>query len=172
MLHGVRMTAGPSRPTPRDDTRVEVPLPETDGPESDAAIDVQASHFRRARRARSTEVAEDYVELIADLLDASGEARAVDIARRIGVSHPTVVKTIGRLKREGLVISRPYRGIFLTELGREMAERSRSRHHIVVAFLLAVGVDEATAHSDAEGIEHHCSAATLAAFARWVDRAG
>jgi len=39
----------------------------------------------------------------------------------------------------------------------------------VVDFLLAIGVDEATAHQDAEGIEHHVSDATLAAMARFLD---
>lgn len=61
------------------------------------------------------EMAEDYVELIADLIDAPGEARAADIARRLGVPHPAVVKAIGRLQKDGLVESLPYRSIFLTE---------------------------------------------------------
>ena len=33
---------------------------------------------------------EDYTELIADLIAANGEARTTDIARRLGVAHPTV----------------------------------------------------------------------------------
>ena len=62
----------------------------------------------------------------------------------------------------------PYRSVFLTEAGRRIAEESRRRHHIVVALLRAVGVSEATAWADAEGIEHHCSKETLAAFDRFV----
>ena len=53
--------------------------------------DQRAENFRQSRRARKTEIAEDYVELIADLIDGGGEARAVDIARGLGVSHATVV---------------------------------------------------------------------------------
>lgn len=134
-----------------------------------APLDQQAANFRHARRARSTEVAEDYVELIADLIDSGGEARAVDIARRLGVSHATVIKTIGRLQRDGLVETKPYRAVFLTGEGRRIAEWSRRRHELVVRFLLAIGVSEATAHADAEGLEHHASAETLAAFARVVE---
>ena len=128
----------------------------------------QAANFQRVREAHQTEVAEDYVELIADLIDTTGEARAADIARRLGVAHPTVVKTIARLRREGLVETLPYRSIFLTEAGRAMAEQSRRRHKVVVGFLKAIGVSEETAQRDAEGIEHHVSEETLAAFERMI----
>ncbi len=129
---------------------------------------MQASRFSAARQARSTERAEDYVELIADLLESSGAARTVDIARRLGVSHATVVKALARLKREDLVTSKPYRGVFLTETGRALAERVRARHRLVVELLLAVGVPLNDAEADAEGIEHHVSENTLAAFSRFL----
>lgn len=132
------------------------------------ASDHQAENFRRTRLARKSEIAEDYVELIADLLDSDGEARAVDIARKLGVSHATVIKTIGRLQRDGLVITKPYRAIFLTDEGRRIAEWSRWRHDIVVRFLLKIGVSTERAHADAEGIEHYVSAETLAAFERVI----
>jgi hypothetical protein len=73
----------------------------------------QARRFGKTRSAQSTALHEDYVELIADLLE--GEARPTDIARRLGVSHATAIKTIARLKRAGLATARPYRGVFLTE---------------------------------------------------------
>jgi DtxR family manganese transport transcriptional regulator len=60
---------------------------------------IQARRFGKARSAKSTALLEDYVELIADLLASTGEARPTDIARRLGVSHVTAVKTISRLKR-------------------------------------------------------------------------
>jgi DtxR family manganese transport transcriptional regulator len=130
--------------------------------------DRQASHFRRARLARETEIVEDYVELVADLIDEQGEARSVDIAKRLGVTGATVNKMIARLKQMELVTTEPYRSVFLTEEGRQMAEASRARHHIVVQFLQAVGVDEETAWADAEGMEHRCSPETLAAFEAFV----
>lgn len=128
----------------------------------------QALRFGKARSERSTALLEDYVELIADLLASNGEARAVDIARRLGVTHTTAVKSVARLKREGLVTSRPYRGIFLTEAGQVLAERVRARHRLVVDLLRAVGVPAEAAESDAEGMEHHASEATLEAFARFL----
>ncbi len=126
----------------------------------------QAASFDQTRRARQSEIAEDYVELIADLIAAQGEARLVEIAERMGVTHATVNKTIARLQREGLVTTKPYRSIFLTEAGSELAERSRRRHRIVLDFLKAIGVSPDTAEFDAEGIEHHVSEETLAAFER------
>jgi DtxR family manganese transport transcriptional regulator len=132
----------------------------------------QASRFSRARTARSASTLEDYTEVIADLIAANGEARMVDIARRLGVAHPTVSKTIARLKREGLATARPYRGIFLTEAGVAMAKSARQRHRVVVELLLAVGAPREAAEADAEGIEHYVSAATLRAFEAFLREGG
>jgi DtxR family manganese transport transcriptional regulator len=131
--------------------------------------DDQAARFARQREADRTAVAEDYVELIADLLRAEGEARAVDLARRMGVSQATVANTINRLQRDGLVETRPYRGLFLTEAGTALAARAKARHELVVRFLIAVGLDPETAEADAEGLEHHASEKALTAFARFLE---
>ena len=69
----------------------------------------------------------------------------------------TAIKTISRLKREGLATGRPYRGVFLTEAGQALAERMRARHRLVVNILVALGVSTEIAEADAEGIEHHVS---------------
>ncbi len=132
----------------------------------------QAASFDRIRTDHRSEIAEDYVELIADLIAAKGEARAVDLADRLGVSHATVNNTVTRLVREGLVETEPYRSIFLTDDGRELAERVKRRHRLVVAFLEAIGVDRATAHQDAEGIEHHVSEQTLHCMERFLAERG
>ena len=130
----------------------------------------RAAAFRRMREAHRTEMAEDYVELIGDLIAATGEARLTDLAENIGVSHATATKVVQRLQRAGLVQTRPYRSIFLTESGEAIAEASRSRHKAVHDFLRALGIDEMTAEADAEGIEHHVSEQTLAAFIRLTER--
>ena len=129
----------------------------------------QAIGFRQARDARRNELIEDYVELIADLIDERGEARQVDIAAHLGVAQPTVVKMLKRLAQEGFVTQRPYRGVFLTDVGRQLAERCRERHRIVESFLRALGISEETARRDAEGIEHHVSPETLKAFERFCE---
>ncbi len=123
-------------------------------------------HPRRTREEHSQEIAQDYVEIIAELIAATGEARVIDLARRLGVTHVTVARTIQRLQREGLVTSLPYRSIFLTASGSKLSEESRSRHEIVVEFLESLGVPAPVAESDAEGIEHHVSVETLQAFVK------
>lgn len=130
----------------------------------------QARRFEKMRAARSQAMFEDYVELIDDLVRTTGEARPIDIARRLGVSHPTVVKAVGRLKREGLAVSRPYRGVFVTPEGAALAESVRARHRLVVDALVALGVPEDVAQQDAEGLEHHVSEITLKAFAAFLER--
>ena len=130
----------------------------------------QAENFRRLRRDHAGEIAQDYAEAIADLGVAVGEARVVDLARRLGVTHVTVNRTLARLKRAGYVNTRPYRAIFLTDAGRKLAEESKRRHETVVAFLQALGVSKKAAQMDAEGIEHHVSPETLAAFERLLKK--
>lgn len=139
--------------------------------EEDQAANPHAERFRRVRDAHQTELAEDYVELIADLIEQTGEARVVDLAARLGVTNATVNNTIQRLQRDGLVTSKPYRSIFLTKQGQALAATARERHRIVRDFLVALGVDPATADADAEGIEHHVSDATLDAFRSYLRKA-
>lgn len=131
----------------------------------------QAEGLRSTRDAHAREIAEDYVEAIADLTETVGEARVTDLARRLGVTHVTVNRTVSRLQQAGYVTSQPYRAIFLTETGRKLAAVSKRRHETVVRFLRTVGVPEAAAQRDAEGIEHHVSPETLAAFERALARA-
>lgn len=142
-------------------------IPATGGDSRRVSSEV-AEAFRQTRRDHATEVAEDYVELIDDLIRACGEARPVDIAKRLGVSHVTVNQTVGRLQRLGLVRKEPYRSVFLTERGSQLAAACRRRHRIVLEFLCAIGVPEEQAGIDAEGVEHHISSTTLQAMAEFL----
>jgi DtxR family manganese transport transcriptional regulator len=108
--------------------------------------------------------------MLAELIDRTGEARLTDLARGLGVTHVTANRTLKRLQRDGLVTTEPYRSIFLTADGRHLARESRDRHDLVARFLTALGVPAAVAESDAEGIEHHVSRETLAAFVRHLRR--
>lgn len=139
---------------------------------SESSEPAQAERFSHARTAQSQALLEDYTEMIDDLIRETGEARITDIARQMGVAHPTATKAVARLKREGLAVSRPYRGVFLTEAGAEMAGRVRERHRVVVDLLVALGVPAEAAEIDAEGIEHHVSAETLGAFERFLKARG
>ena len=117
--------------------------------------------FNKVRNAHKTENTEDYLELIAELLNSKGEARIVEIASNLGIAQATANKTIKRLQKQGYVQREPYRSIFLTLKGQKIASQSKKRHNIVYTFLMNLGIDNKTASADAEGIEHHVSEKTL-----------
>ena len=117
--------------------------------------------FKKVRDAHKTENTEDYLEIIADLLNAKGEARIVDIAEKLGIAQATANKTVQRLQGQGYVNKEPYRSIFLTLKGQKIASTSKKRHIVVLTFLQNLGLDSKTAEADAEGIEHHVSDKTL-----------
>ena len=134
---------------------------------NDDDLEFNSNRFEQVRNARNSETAEDYTEMIADLIRNAGEARAVDLAKHFGVTGPTVNSIIRRLVRDGLVVSKPYRSIFLTDKGQILADYCKKRHEIVYDFLIKIGVNSDIAKNDAEGLEHHVSAETLSVFEKY-----
>ena len=98
--------------------------------------------FKKVRDAHRTENTEDYLEIIADLLNVKGEARIVDIASKLDIAQATANKTIQRLQNQGFVKKEPYRSIFLTLKGQQVASISKKRHIIVLTFLKNLGLDQ------------------------------
>ena len=131
----------------------------------------RSERFSRTREQHATEMAEDYVEAVQELIDSKGECRVQELARHFDVSHVTVSRTVGRLQKDGLLETAPYKPITLTTKGRKLADRVRKRHEVVLEFLLALGVDKKTAQIDSEGIEHHVSEKTLAAMKKFLKQA-
>ena len=115
--------------------------------------------------------AEDYVEVVYELILEKGYARIVDIGAHLHVSSPTATKMVQKLADDGLVVYERYRGIALTSRGEDLAKRLRERHSIVMDLLRLLDVDEATAHRVTEGIEHHLDAGTLDRLERLVAHA-
>ncbi len=130
------------------------------------------NRFAKVRADHSRETAQDYVEAVADILYRHGECRVKDLANHMGVSHVTVSRIITRLQQEDLVETEPYRPIRLTPRGEQMAAVSRRRHETVLGFLLTLGVPDADARRDAEGIEHHVGVKTLERMAVFVRKHG
>lgn len=110
---------------------------------------LQAENLRRTRSEHAREVAEDYVEAIADLVSESGEARVVDLAEAAGRDARDRQPHGVRLKRAGYVNTQPYRAIFLTDTGRHLATTCKNRHDTIVAFLCSLGIPVAVAERDA-----------------------
>lgn len=120
--------------------------------------------FQSNRLHRSLVIAEDYTELIADLIADKGEARIRDISNEMGVSHVTALRTVRRLQTEGYLTAEPHTSIVLTKKGQKLAADSKKRHEVLFRFLVAIGVPEDIAHIDAEGIEHFLSSQTFQAL--------
>src|SRR5699024_5852422 len=133
------------------------------------APEIHPRQYGNVRPAHDAELIQDYVQLIARLITGKGAARAGELAQRMGAAQATVGKMIRRLTDAGLVLTEPYRSIFLTDAGQRMAQASRRRHLVVLQFLRALGVSESIARQDAEGVEHHVSEETLEAMRRFTE---
>ncbi|MAT81803.1 MAG: transcriptional regulator MntR [Phycisphaerae bacterium] len=129
----------------------------------------RANQFAKTRTDHASETAEDYVEAIEDILTAQPSCRVKDLSERMDVSHVTVTRILQRLTNEGLVAKEPYGPVSLTPIGKRMAKASRRRHELLLEFLLALGVPEADAVRDTEGMEHHVSESTLKCMRRYLD---
>ena len=129
---------------------------------------IKRRQFLAMRRAHSLEAAEDYTELIADLIARFGAARTCDIAAAMGISHVTALRTVQRLQREGYVVTAPREPISLTAKGHRTAAAARRRHELLVRFFVSIGVPLEAAQVDAEGAEHHISGITLECIERFL----
>ncbi len=127
------------------------------------------AHAHRPSPREQTPRKEDYVEMIYELIREKGYAKPVDIASHLHVTAPTVTGMLDRLREEQLLVHEKYGGIVLTEKGKSMAETLGQRHALLVNFLRLIGVEEATAQKDTEGLEHYVAPPTLELLARLVE---
>ncbi len=121
----------------------------------------KAKQFKALRKQHSLESAEDYTELIHELIEKNGEARTGVIAKELGISHVTALRTIKRLQEQGYVTTARQKPVELTTKGKKLALYSKEKHEILLEFLVKLGVPKKVADIDVEGIEHHVSKITL-----------
>jgi DtxR family manganese transport transcriptional regulator len=128
----------------------------------------RARPFRATRKQHVNEAAEDYTELVADLIEKNGEARTGTIAEHLGISHVTALRTIRRLQSEGFLQTSPHQPVDLTKKGEALAAHCKRRHILLLEFFIRIGVPEEVAEIDVEGLEHHISETSLAAIERFL----
>jgi Mn-dependent DtxR family transcriptional regulator len=114
-----------------------------------------------AKKEDRTDRMEDYLEVIYELVEQKGYATTVDISTYLNVSSPSVTKMTQRLDETGYLKYEKYRGIRLTDEGVRIAQNIRNSHGLLAEFFKMIGVDEESANSDAEGIEHHLHPETI-----------
>jgi DtxR family manganese transport transcriptional regulator len=114
---------------------------------------------------------EDYLEVVYELIQRKGYARSSDIAEQLDVKSASVTSMLQKLHGMGLIVYERYRGLTLTSSGERLARSVQQKHLTILKFLGILGVEEKTAKSDAEGIEHHVHKNTIARIRRFVDYA-
>ena len=100
---------------------------------------------------------EDYLEAILMLQKKLGMVRSVDVARHLDVSKPSVCHAVSTLKAGGFLTMDENSFLFLTDVGREVAEQTYEKHCFFTRQLVAAGVDPQTAEREACRMEHTIS---------------
>lgn len=116
------------------------------------------------------ESAEDYLETILKLHRKNGAVRSIDIVNELGYSKPSVSVAMKKLREGGYILMDEDGFIRLTASGEEVAIRVYTRHQLLTAFLVSLGVSEETAAEDACRIEHDISAETFGKIKEYMEK--
>lgn len=101
---------------------------------------------------------EDYLKAIYQLSEAGSPATTTGIAEALALTAPSVSGMVKRLADAGLLEHLPYKGVTLTEAGRQEALRMLRRHRLIEAYLVSfLGYGWDTVHDEAERLEHAVS---------------
>lgn len=101
---------------------------------------------------------EDYLKAIYRLSLKASPVATADIAHALDLSAPSVSEMVKRLSEQGLLEHVPYRGVELTDLGRQAALGMLRRHRILETYLVEkLGFTWDSVHPEAERLEHAAS---------------
>jgi len=129
---------------------------------------IRSAHNEKKENELRTDRMEDYLEVIYELIQQKGYATTADISKYLNVSSPSVTKMVKKLDENRYLVYEKYRGLSLTTEGIHIAKNIQEKHSLFVEFLKIIGVDDETAHIDAEGIEHHLHPLTIRKLERFI----
>jgi len=112
------------------------------------------------------ESAEDYLEAMLMMQEKNGFIRSVDIAKKLGVTKPSVSYAVKQLRENGYISMDKEGHITLRKSGMEIASRIYKRHVLLTKYLEHIGVDPKVAEADACKMEHDMSEETFEAICR------
>jgi len=112
---------------------------------------------------------EDYLEKILQISQKKDTVHAIDIAREMSFSKPSVSVAMNKLKEQGYIEINDKGEISLTKQGLVIAEKTLEKHIILTNMLIYLGVDEETAKEDACRMEHDISDKTWEAIKKHVE---
>lgn len=102
--------------------------------------------------------AEDYLRAIFKLEEPGAGVTTSAIATAMGVSAPSATSMVKKLDTLRLIEHAPYRGVRLTERGREVALELTRHHRLLELFLVErLGIPMEAAHAEADRLEHALS---------------
>lgn len=105
---------------------------------------------------------EEYLETMYLLYKNKGIIRVKDVAKAMNVKPPSVVDALKKLAEKGLVEYEKYDKILLTERGKEIAEKTYSKHVLLTQFFVDIlGIPPEIAEKDACQFEHYVSQITV-----------
>src|SRR5699024_9250846 len=104
---------------------------------------------------------QDYLKELFDHEERSGVNLPLalgDLAAALDQKLPTASEAVKRLAAKDLVVHERYRGVTLTDLGRDMARQVARRHRLLESFLVTtLGYTWDEVHEEADVLEHACS---------------
>ena len=127
---------------------------------------IKAAH--RTKKVSSTTREEDYLEVIAELVELKGYATTLDISRFMNVSPPSVTKMLQKLDEKKYLEYEKYHGINLTNKGKQVADTIRRKHSTLLEFFEVLNVGRGIANQDTEGLEHHLNAKTIRQLKKYI----
>ena len=81
-----------------------------------------------------------------------------DLAAALNQKLPTASEAVKRLAAKELVVHERYRGVTLTELGRDLSRQVARRHRLLETFLVeTLGYTWDEVHDEADVLEHACT---------------
>ena len=123
---------------------------------------------RKTKKISSTTSEEDYLEVIAELVELKGYATTLDISRFMNVSPPSVTKMLQKLDEKKYLEYEKYHGINLTAIGRQVADTIRKKHSTLLEFFEILDVGKDIANQDTEGLEHHLNDKTIRKLRKFI----
>ena len=127
---------------------------------------IKAAH--KTKKTSSTTSEEDYLEVIAELVELKGYATTLDISRFMNVSPPSVTKMLQKLDEKKYLEYEKYHGINLTSIGKQVADTIRRKHSILLEFFEILNVGKGIANQDTEGLEHHLNDKTIRQLRKFI----
>ena len=127
---------------------------------------IKAAH--KIKKIASTTREEDYLEVIAELVELKGYATTLDISRFMNVSPPSVTKMLQKLDEKKYLEYEKYHGINLTNMGKQVADTIRRKHSILLEFFEILNVGKGIANQDTEGLEHHLNDKTIRQLRKFI----